>query len=68
MIFKNLNIKHKKSKNKIKLKNIIIINTNNIFEILVLKIYNYLPNIGFGQWKTNTKFSTNFNIIKLRNY
>ena len=43
-MLKNLNIKCKKSENKIKLKNIIIANANNIFEIPVLKTRNRPPN------------------------
>ena len=49
MILFYLNIKYKKSKDKIKLKNIVIINLDNIFKILVLKIYNCPIGTGYGQ-------------------
>ena len=48
-MLENLNIKYEKNKNKIKLKNIIIINTNNIFKIPILKMYNYLLNTNLTQ-------------------
>ena len=42
-MLKNLNIKRKKNKNKTKLKNIVITNANNTFEIPVLKMRNRPP-------------------------
>ena len=48
-MLKNLDIKREKSKNKIKLKNIIITNANSAFKIPVLKTHGCLLNISHSQ-------------------
>ena len=48
-MLKNLDTKYEKSENETKLKDIVITNTNNTFEIPVLKTRGRLPNIGYNQ-------------------